>query len=291
MNIIGVTANTDNPRAEGILARLALCAAAHGLTLVAWDETAAQLKSMGIPFRPGRVDESDALMVLGGDGTMLRAVRDMGSASRPVIGVNIGSLGFLTSVAESDLERAVECLARDAFTTSARAMATCSVIRNETPLGEFLCLNDLVVRNGDSGRIVSLDISVDGGAATPISADGLIIATPTGSTGHSLSAGGPILHPAAASFVVTFICAHALSARPLVIPDSSVIEAAVVRCASAVSLIVDGQSVLALKPGDRVRASKALSTVLFIHLPGYDFLSLLHHKLHWQGASFQSSAG
>ncbi len=291
MKLIGVTAPRENPRTEGMLARLALCTAAHGLTLVAWDETAAQLTDMGIPFRPGRVDQADALLVLGGDGTMLRAVRDMGQSPRPVIGVNIGSLGFLTSVTDSDLERAVDCLARDAFTTSSRSMAACQVVRDGKQLGDFLCLNDLVVRNGDSGRIVALEISVDGGAATPISADGLIIATPTGSTGHSLSAGGPILHPASAAFVITFICAHALSARPLVMPDASLIEVGVVRCAGPVALIIDGQSVMMLNPGDRVQASKAPNSVLFIHLPGYDFMSLLHHKLHWQGVSFQSSAG
>lgn len=290
MKRIGVTANIDNPRTEGILARLALCASAHQLTLVAEGDTAARLKALGIPFCDGRLDQAEALLVLGGDGTMLRAVRDSVNAPRPVMGVNIGSLGFLTSVAESDLERAIDCLARDAFTTSTRSMASCRVWRDGARLGEFLCLNDVVVRNGDSGRIVALDIAVDGGAATPISADGLIIATPTGSTGHSLSAGGPILHPASAAFVITFICAHALSARPLVIPDSSVIEVTVVRCAGPVSLIVDGQAAMTLKPGDRVQSCKAPNTVLFIHLPGHDFMSLLQHKLHWQGSSL-SSAG
>jgi NAD+ kinase len=285
MKIIGVTANLDNPRTEDMLVRLGACAALHRLSLVAWDETGVYLEKLGIACRKGLPGDADALLVLGGDGTMLRAIRDTVDAARPFIGVNIGGLGFLTSVASTDLERAVDCLARDAFTTSSRSLATCSVMRDGALLSEFMCLNDLVIRNGDSGRMVSLEISVDKGASAPISGDGLIIATPTGSTGHSLSAGGPILHPACPAFAVTFICAHALSARPLVIPDTSTIEIALVKCSETVTLIVDGQASTTLKPGDCVRASRAANTVLFIHLPGYDFLSLLHNKLHWQGSS------
>ncbi len=292
MNIIGVTAHIDNPRSPSILARLAAGSASRRLSLVAWGETAELLKRLELVFTPGNPADTDALMVLGGDGTMLRAVRDTVLGGRPVIGVNIGSLGFLTSVAESDLERALDCLAKDQFSTSSRSLAACSVTRHGQTLVESLCLNECVIRNGDSGRIVELDIAVDQGAPTPISADGLIVATPTGSTGHSLSAGGPILNPACPAFVVTFICAHALSARPLVIPDSSVIEVSVAHCSGDVRLIVDGQGVMALEPGDRVRVVRSPVTATFLHLPGYDFLSLLHHKLHWQGSSLhQSSAG
>jgi NAD+ kinase len=289
MNIIGIVAHSGNPRSAGMLVRLGTCAAACGLKLLAWGDTAEQLTALGVPFKPGTAAETDALLVLGGDGTMLRAVRDTVGAARPVIGVNIGGLGFLTSVAENDLERAVDCLARDAFVTSTRTLAICSVIRAGRAFPEALFLNDVVIRNGDSVRMVALEISVDRGAATPISADGLIVATPTGSTGHSLSAGGPILHPACPAFVVTFICAHALGARPLVIPDTSVIEVGLVKCLEAVHLIVDGQRGLALESGDRVRVCRAPNTVSFIHLPDHDFLSLLHHKLLWQGASFHAS--
>lgn len=285
MKIIGIMAHTENPRTAGMLVRLGSCAASRGLTLIAWGDTADQLKDLGVPFRSGAAADTDALLVLGGDGTMLRAIRDTVAAARPVIGVNIGGLGFLTSVAESDLERAVDCLARDATVTSSRTLAVCTVIRAGRALPEALFVNEVVIRNGDSVRMVALDIAVDQGAATPISADGLIVATPTGSTGHSLSAGGPILHPACPAFAVTFICAHALGARPLVIPDTSVIEVGLVKCAEAVRLIVDGQVGLTLEPGDRVRVGRAPNTVRFLHLPGHDFLALLHHKLHWQGSS------
>lgn len=292
MNSIGIIAHNENPRAAEMLARIGACAGPCGLTLVAWDETAAHLRRLGVPFKDGVAAEADALLVLGGDGTMLRAVRDTVDSGRPVIGVNIGGLGFLTSVPHSDLERAVDCLARDAFTTSSRSLAVCSVIRDGRPFSQSLCLNDAVIRNGDTGRIVALEISVDHGAATSISADGLIVATPTGSTGHSLSAGGPLLHPACPAFVVTFICAHALGARPLVIPDSSVIEVGLVKSSEAIGLIVDGQVGPALQSGDRVRIGKAPNSVIFIHLPGYDYLSLLQHKLHWQGSSLgQFNAG
>jgi NAD+ kinase len=291
MKIIGIIAHNENPRAAEMLARIGACAASCGLKLLAWDETAAHLQRLGVPFQAGAPAQADALLVLGGDGTMLRAVRDTVDSARPLIGVNIGGLGFLTSVAQSDLERAVDCLARDAFTASSRSLAVCSVIRDGKAVSNSLCLNDAVIRNGDSGRIVALEISVDHGAAASVAADGLIVATPTGSTGHSLSAGGPILHPACPAFVVTFICAHALGARPLVIPDSSVIEVGLVKSAEAIGLIVDGQGGLALLSGDRVRISKAPNRVIFIHLPGYDYLSLLQQKLRWQGSTLaQSSA-
>ncbi len=285
MNIIGIVAHNENPRTPDMLIRLGASAAAQGLKLMAWGPTAEHLSALGVPFRTGSAAETDALLVLGGDGAMLRAVRDSVGTGRPVIGVNIGGLGFLTSVAEGDLERAVACLAHDEFATSIRSLAVCSVIRAGQALPEALFLNEVVIRNGDSARIVALEISVDQGAATPISADGLIVATPTGSTGHSLSAGGPILHPACPAFVVTFICAHALGARPLVIPDTSAIEVGLVQCSEAVHLLVDGQMRQTLQPGDHVRVVRALSTVSFIHLPDHDFLSLLHQKLHWQGSS------
>ncbi|MFO7534824.1 MAG: NAD(+)/NADH kinase [Kiritimatiellia bacterium] len=291
MKVIGIIAHNENPRAAEMLIRLGACAASCGPQLLAWDETAAHLRRLGVPFKAGTPAQADALLVLGGDGTMLRAVRDTVDSARPLIGVNIGGLGFLTSVAQSDLERAVDCLARDAFTTSSRSMAVCSVIRDGLAVSNSVCLNDAVIRNGDSGRIVALEVSVDHGAAASIAADGLIVATPTGSTGHSLSAGGPILHPACPAFVVTFICAHALGARPLVIPDSSVIEVGLVKSTDAIGLIVDGQGGLPLLSGDRVRISKAPNHVIFIHLPGYDYLSLLQQKLRWQGSTLaQSSA-
>lgn len=292
MKTIGLTAHVDKLRCADALVRLVPAAAARGLRLVAWGDTAALLERQGAAFTRGGPADADAVMVLGGDGTMLRAVRDTVLAGRPVIGLNLGSLGFLTSVSENDLERALDCLARDDYTVSTRRLAVCAAIRGGQPVSESLCLNECVIRNGDSGRMVELAVEVDGGTPASISADGLIVATPTGSTGHSLAAGGPILFPACPAFVLTFICAHALSARPLVIPDSSRIEIGVVHSPGVVSLIVDGQSVTPLEPGDRVRVGRSPITASFVHLPGYDFLSLLRQKLHWQGSSArQSRAG
>jgi NAD+ kinase len=285
MTHIGLYVNVDHPRAAEAVRRLAACAAAQGVKLVAWGETASFLKRLNHPFLQGKATEADALLVLGGDGTMLRAVRETITARRPVMGVNMGSLGFLTGVSEQELDHAVACLARGAVIESPRTLAEVQVFRQGRPLERALCLNDVVVRNGDSARIVTLEIRVDEGTAAPITGDGIIIATPTGSTGHSLSAGGPILHPACPAFVATFICAHALAARPLVIPDSSTITLRIVHCAGEVRLIADGQSALALEAGDEVRVIKAAEAARFIYPPEHDFLGILRAKLRWQGSS------
>jgi len=141
-------------------------------------------------------------MTLGGDGTMLRAVRELDGRDTPIIGVKIGGLGFLTTISEDDVERALRCLARDDFTTSMRAMLDCRVEQRGKKVASYRALNDVVVSSGPSFRVVTLDVSIDGDNVTSYVCDGLIVSTPTGSTGHSLSAGGPILTPETPAFVI-----------------------------------------------------------------------------------------
>ena len=285
MKTIGVVANCSKPSAPRILRRLAERARCHGLRLLALDPAS--------DFLPGaRRAEADkkappvaVLMALGGDGTMLRAIRSLQGRDIPVLGVNLGSLGFLTSVGQQDMEHALDCLARGTFTTSRRALAECRVLRGSKRVSRYQALNDVVIDRGASSRIVTLNLLVGGEEVSAYRADGLIVSTPTGSTGHSLSAGGPILHPASRAFVISLICPHTLSTRPLVIPDDKRIVVEIARSTGDLPLSVDGQVGEPLRAGDRVAIRRSPRAVRFIHLPDYSYFSVLRQKLHWRGST------
>lgn len=285
MKRIGVTANCGKPNAAAVLKHLADIAGKHGLELIA-DETAAGLlnSSKSIPFNK-LCDQVDAIMVMGGDGTMLKAVRELNGRDKPVIGVNIGGLGFLTTVAEEELDRALDCLASGMFSTSMRAIAEARLVRNNAEISTYRGLNDVVIRCGPSGRIVTLDVTIDNEPGTSYLCDGLIVSTPTGSTGHSLSAGGPILTPDTSAFVISLICPHTLSSRPMVIPDRSQISVTASKSSGDLLLSVDGQVGEPLLTGDCVTVRRSDNGVRFIHLPGYSYFSVLRQKLHWRGSA------
>jgi len=283
MKLLGVIANCAKERAPAVVARLRAKADQLGLKLLADSATAALMGVASSASPCDVVRQADTVMVLGGDGSMLRAVRELDGRDVPVIGVNLGSLGFMTSVTENDLERALDCLMRNDYTTSLRTMLDCSVIRNGCAEGTFRALNDAVIACG--ARVGTLRMSVDGQVAGDCVCDGLIVSTPTGSTGHSLSAGGPVLIPTSPAMVVTLICPHTLSNRPLVLSNDSTVEIAVVERAVGAKLTVDGQVGQALEIGDVVRVRRSPAGVRFIHLPGYDYFSVLRQKLHWRGSN------
>jgi NAD+ kinase len=215
---------------------------------------------------------------------MLRVVRDLDGRDLPVMGVNIGGLGFLTSVAEEDLERGLGCLASGAFTTQPRNIAECVVQRGAIERERYRALNDVVVHAGPLSRVITLDVEVNGSRVTSYVCDGLIVSTPTGSTGHSLSAGGPILLPETRAWVVSLICPHTLSSRPLVVPDS--MEIAISTSVNdRVMLSVDGQVGGPVLKGDRVVVKASDRCVRFVRLPGYDHFAVLRQKLGWKGSS------
>ena len=285
MKRIGILANCGKDRATEVLKRIADLAGKLGLELVA-DEASADLitccKSMPVEKLCSHVD---AIMALGGDGTMLRAVRALNGRDTPVIGVNIGGLGFLTSVAEGELDRALHCLATNEFSTHVRSVAEARLVRNDREIAEYRGLNDIVVHCGPSGRIVTLDVAIENETGTSYLCDGLIVSTPTGSTGHSLSAGGPILTPDTSAFVISIICPHTLSSRPIVVPDTSLISVTARKSAGDLHLSVDGQVGQPLTAGDCVKVRRSEKGVRFIHLPGYSYFSVLRQKLHWRGSA------
>jgi NAD+ kinase len=285
MRRIGVLANVRKPLAAGVLSRLAARARALKLEVVACEETARLAPGLQAVPENELADRADVLVALGGDGTVLHAARILEGKECPVLGVNLGSLGFLTSVTQEDVERAVDALQNGTYTTSVRVMADCRLLRDGECLGRYRALNDVVVGWGVSSRIITLDVSVDNESVAAYTCDGLIVSTPTGSTGHSLSAGGPILHPASACFVISVICPHTLSHRPLVVSDRSVVRVRVVRASKKLLLSVDGQEEYAVEQGDSIEVNRSPHAIRFVHLPGYSYFSVLRQKLHWRGSS------
>lgn len=285
MKTVGVIANCRKAMAPAVLQRLQRKAAALGMCVLADEATARLMESGSAATFPELAQRSEALMVLGGDGTMLRVVREMGESDRPVIGVNIGSLGFMTSVTQESLEEALECLAADRYTASVRTVADCSVLRGGQDAGSGRALNEAVIGRGPSPRMVTLEVAVNGDRVTSYACDGLIVSTPTGSTGHSLSAGGPILPPDTRAFVLSVICPHTLSSRPLVVPDDAEITIDVEECDGPLGLTLDGQMEHPLQLGDRLRVRRSARPVRLLHLPGYSYFDVLRRKLGWRGSS------
>lgn len=285
MKTLAIVANCSKARAPAVVTRVCGKARMLGLSLCSDPETArlcAELRTLA----PAELfDTADAVMALGGDGTMLRAVRQLDGRDKPVIGVNLGGLGFLTSIAEQELDRALECLARGTVEYCAHAIAECRVQRNGEEIAAYRALNDVVITRGASPRVITLDVSINGDAVTSYVCDGLVVATPAGSTGHSLSAGGPILAPETDAFVVSLICPHTLSSRALVVSDRSRIDVVVRGGEGQQALSVDGQVGQSLRHGDCVTVRRSDRGVRLIHLPGYSYYAVLRQKLHWSGSS------
>lgn len=285
MKTLAIIANCGKPRAADVLHRLASKAAALGLDLYTDEATAEHFKAAKAISSSEIFDLVDGVMALGGDGTMLRVARALNGRPNLLMGVNIGSLGFLTSVTEDEMETGLECLAQDKFLISHRTVANIRVERQGENIATYRGLNDVVVSRGPSSRVVTLDVFIGKDKGTSYVCDGLIVSTPTGSTGHSLSAGGPILTPETAAFVLSLICPHTLSSRPLVVPDQSEIAVKVADSSGELLLSVDGQVDQRLAQGDSIRVTRSPKDVRFALLPDYSYYAVLRQKLHWRGKS------
>lgn len=283
MKKVGIVANHRKAQAAEVLERVVTFANTLGLDLVA-DETTAGLLNDASRLPVSSFEGVDAVVTVGGDGTMLRVARELGESDRPIMGINIGKLGFLTCADEDDMERAIESLAHDTAISSETAIADTAVSRGDEEISHYYAVNDVVISGGAAGRITELDLTIDGETVTTYVCDGLIVSTPAGSTGHSLSAGGPILVPETRAFVVSLICPHTLSSRPLVVPDRSRI-AVTAKHEEGAMLSLDGQITEELRQDDVVTVTRAERSVRFLYLPGHNYYSILRHKLHWSGSS------
>ena len=228
---------------------------------------------------------SDLIVVLGGDGTILNVVAMASKNLKPIFGINVGSLGFLTCVNSSAYREAVDAIASGRISYSKRALLSVELRTNKRVLSRVHALNDAVISRGDLSRLIRLNAKVNGETLTEFNADGLIIATPTGSTAYSLSAGGPILSPESGVFVVTPICPHVLTNRSVIVSDSSVIEVSTGSTEYPTFLSVDGREPVRLPPRAQIAVRRAKTTLQLGFLPDVSFFSVLRHKLKWTGSN------
>jgi NAD+ kinase len=223
----------------------------------------------------------DLLIVLGGDGTLLSAARALGSHKVPILAVNLGGLGFLTSVTLDELYPMLEQILAGQHRTGERMMLEAEIMRGGKSAEWHTALNDAVANKGALARMLDFDVQVDGDHVGRYRADGLIVATPTGSTAYSLAAGGPIIHPGLDAFVITPICPHMLTNRPLVIPDTSRVEIDFSAAEGPVYVTIDGQIGIQLLPMDVLVIKKSASKVVFVRPPRKTYFEVLRSKLRW----------
>ena len=230
---------------------------------------------------------SDLVIVLGGDGTLLNVASIAHPHEVPILGVNLGSLGFLTEITLENLYPTLEQVLNGKCEIENRMLLNAEVLRDGKKIENFNVLNDIVINKGALARIVNLEVFVDGQYMTSYRADGLIIASPTGSTAYSLSAGGPIIHPSMRALVLSPICPFALTNRPIVIPDSSSIKVQLTTRNEDedVRVTLDGQKGYSMKSGDILEAKKADTPVKLVQAPGKNYYQLLRKKLHWGGTT------
>ena len=226
-------------------------------------------------------DELDVLIVLGGDGTLLSAMRRAGEKEVPILGVNLGGLGFLTEITQDELLPVLEKVLHGEFRTHDRVALRASVIREGKEVATFRALNDAVINKGALARIITLKTTINGEYVATFRADGLILSTPTGSTAYSLSAGGPIVYPSLSTIIMTPICPHTLTNRPIIVPDNVVVGASLDSESEEVLLTVDGQVGFPMKHGDTVEVKKAPGRVLLIESPYKGYFEVLRTKLGW----------
>jgi len=283
---IGIIANPFKDGAQNALLQLLDVISSQNLESVVEDETLAALKLADKGYAElaasGLAKECDVVIVLGGDGTILDAAHRLGPSDVAVAGINIGNLGFLTSCSDDEMELLVESLAKQAYHVVPRMLLKSTIKHVSGEIAEYIAVNEITLTRGQTGRIVAMDAFIDGDLLNNYRADGLIVATPTGSTAYSLAAGGPLLSPKARNIVITPICPHSLSNRSLVLTDESVVELESVEESETVTLFsVDGRSPIEVAYGGRIKVEKADHQLHLVRLEDRSFFSTLRQKLHW----------
>ncbi|MCH8157775.1 MAG: NAD(+)/NADH kinase [Nitrospinae bacterium] len=225
--------------------------------------------------------QTDLLIVLGGDGTLLSVARIAHAHDVPILAINLGSLGFLTEVSLQELYPSLENVLAGKFDVEHRMLLNARLWRNDKKVGDHNVLNDVVINKGVVARVVNLQVLVDGQYMTSYRADGLIIATPTGSTAYSLSAGGPIIHPSMQALVLSPICPLTLTNRPILVPDHSIIQVKLTTTNENVRVTLDGQEGWDMQTGDTLEIKKTQTTLKLIPAPNKNYYQILRQKLHW----------
>jgi NAD+ kinase len=224
--------------------------------------------------------QCDIAVVVGGDGTMLGIARELAPFNVPLVGINQGRLGFITDVRGTDWAEALGPIVRGDYEEERRSMMEGGVWRDEEPIFQGMALNDVVVARGPTASMVELRVDIGGEFVANMRADGLIIASPTGSTAYALSAGGPILHPSVGGWIVVPIASHTLSNRPIVLPDTQEVQVTIVSGKDS-SANFDMHSLASLMHGDQVRVGRSSVAVRFLHPRGWSYYATLRRKLRW----------
>ena len=285
---VGLIAKRGLEAASGVLAELAGWLEARDVRAVFETQTA---KLAGVPAGRATVSdddlprECDLIVVLGGDGTLIGVAGRIASAGSdvPILGVNFGSLGFLTEITLPELYDALEATLAGRATIEPRAMLTARTTRDDAPFADHIVLNDIVITKGALSRIIEISVTVGDAPVTRFRADGLIIASPTGSTAYNLAAGGPIVHPAVDAILLTPIAPHTLTNRPVVIPASSEVHVGPIMEGNEVFVTFDGQSGFPLQAGDLVSVRRASRPLRIVKSAKRTYFDVLREKLKWGG--------
>jgi NAD+ kinase len=280
MKKIGIICKIGRPEPLEILKEFLPWLRERGYDVFLDSETAGLLNMEGYS-RPQIPALVDVVIVLGGDGTMLGVARLVGDKGVPILGVNLGGLGFITEVNKDEIFDAVEKVLAGSCSIEERIMLTAVVHRHSERIADFVVLNDVVINKGSLARIIDLETYINNSYVTTFKADGLIISTPTGSTAYSLSAGGPILYPTLNSIALTPICPHTLTNRPIVLPDDFIIEIMLRSESEDVFLTLDGQVGFSLRKNDTVEVKKSDFTTKLLMPCERDYFQVLRTKLKW----------
>jgi len=287
MKRIGIFAKRNEPAAVTLVKNLVEWFRPKGIEIYIEQEIEKTVSSslLGAPVKAIPAEEIphlvEMVIVLGGDGTLLRVARLVGDHKVPILGVSLGGLGFLTEVTLEELYRVLEGILGGDYQKSERDVLEVAVLRNGAGMAHFTVLNDAVINKGALARIIDLEVTINGEYLSTFKSDGLILSTPTGSTAYNLSAGGPIVHPALHCIIITPICSHTLTNRPIVIPDDVTVRATLKTKQEEVILTLDGQQGFPLEYEDVVEVKKAQARIALIKSPHRHYFGLLRQKLKW----------
>ena len=277
----GIITKRNKPEALDLTKSIVAWLDKKGIRTLVDKDVAERIGHPNIIERENIPPNVDLIVVLGGDGTLLSVARQKNIASIPILGVNLGGLGFLTETFKEETFQALEKVVAGDFETDKRLMLKATVYRGGKVVGESTVVNDVVINKGALARIIDLETYIDGGYLATFKADGLILSTPTGSTAYSLAAGGPIVYPSLDSIVMSPICPHTLTNRPLVLPDSCEIRIILKSANQDVHITLDGQEGMPLKGDDIVEVRKAGNHIHLIKSSSKTYFELLRTKLRW----------
>ena len=281
MRAIGVVVKRGRAQAVELAGELVAWITRQGLTALVEAENVGSIGGGNGASKEDIIARADLIVVLGGDGTLLSVARLMQQRAVPILGVNLGGLGFLTAVTTDELLPMIERVLVGDFRVDRRMTLDVTLRREHTALAERQVLNEAVITKGALARIIDLDTTVDDQEVCVYKADGLIVTTPTGSTAYSLSAGGPIVHPSVGVMVLSPICSHTLTNRPIVLPDSAVVRVSVRSLDEDVVLTLDGQEGMKLHSGDVVEIRKGSTSVPLVQSEARSYFDVLRSKLRW----------